>query len=531
MARSPLFLEEAVLADSVLHSDAVERPVRQKLCEMPELAKRAAELRAKGKRVVHAHGVFDLLHPGHIRHLREARSFGDVLIVTITDDAHVNKGPHRPAFTESLRAEAMAALEVVDYVAISHSPTAVEAINALQPDVYAKGPDYRVAGDDISGGITAEQEAVTAHGGILGITNDITFSSSALINEYLPAYPVEVQHYLRDLRSRYSAKDIIANLNLLQEMRIVVVGETILDEYVYCDQMGKSAKEPVLAMRYKSSEMFAGGVLAIANHLAEFCKSVEIVTYLGSLDAQESFVRKHLKPKVRLNAIHKLNSPTIVKRRYVEATLGTKLFEVYAINDQDLDAAQEADLNALLEMRLPSADAVIAADFGHGLLAPGSKALLSQRSKFLGVNTQVNAANIRFHAISSYASADYVCINESELRLDARDRSSPVDALVGGLKQKLNCDKFLVTQGRSGVTYIDGGAVLHAPSLATTVVDRIGSGDAVLALTSACVASGMPAEIVGFVANVVGAQMVQIMGNRSAIGRVATCKFIESLLK
>jgi rfaE bifunctional protein kinase chain/domain/rfaE bifunctional protein nucleotidyltransferase chain/domain len=528
MMSTPLAPENAVIAQSLTHTDDVPR---RKIYDMPDLVKRIAELRARGLRVVHAHGVFDLLHPGHIRHLREARSFGNVLVVTITDDAHVNKGPHRPAFPEGLRAEAIAALEVVDFVAINHSATAVEAIDALKPDVYAKGPDYRAAGEDISGGIVAEQQAVAAHGGILGITDDITFSSSALINEYLPAYPSAVQNYLRDVRDQYSAKDIIAYLNLLQDMRVLVVGETILDEYVYCDQMGKSAKDPVLAMRYKSSETYAGGTLAIANHLSEFCKSVEIVTYLGSLDAQESFVRKNLKPKVRLNAIYKSNSPTIVKRRYVEASLGTKMFEVYVINDDDLDEVQEADLCSLLELRLPGADAVIASDFGHGLLTPTSKALLAERASFLAVNTQVNAANIRFHAISSYSRADYVCINEAELRLDARDRNSPVEKLITGLTKRVACDKFLVTQGQSGVTYLENGILSPAPSLATNVVDRIGSGDAVLALTSVCVASGMPAQIVAFIANVVGAQMVQIMGNRSSIGRVATYKFIEALLK
>jgi rfaE bifunctional protein kinase chain/domain/rfaE bifunctional protein nucleotidyltransferase chain/domain len=519
------------LTHSSVHVAEFDDQPKSKVFELGELAERVAQLRAKGKKVVHAHGVFDLLHPGHIRHLREAKSFGDVLVVTLTADSYVNKGPHRPAFPEALRAEAMAALEVVDFVAINRSATAVEAIDAIKPDVYAKGPDYGVPADDISGGIMAEQQAVAANGGALGITNDITFSSSALINQYLPAYPQDVQRYLRDLRLRYSSKDIIAYLNRLQDMHVVVVGESILDEYVYCDQMGKSAKEPVLAMRYKSSETFAGGALAVANHLADFCKSVDVVTYLGAIDAQEAFVHQNLRPKVRLNAIRKSNSPTIVKRRYVEETLAAKLFEVYVINDDDLNESEEADLCSLLELRVGAADAVIAADFGHGLLTPASKALLAERSKFLAVNTQINAANIRFHAISSYSRANYVCINEAELRLDARNRYSPVEALIGNLTHKLDCNNFLVTQGKAGVTYLEGGAACSSPALATTVVDRVGSGDAVLAITSMCVASGVPPDVVAFIANVIGAQKVQIMGNRSPIGRVATFKFIDALLK
>jgi rfaE bifunctional protein nucleotidyltransferase chain/domain len=376
-----------------------------KILALDVLAAHVAGLRADGKRIVHAHGVFDLLHPGHIRHLAEAKALGDVLIVTLTEDKHVNKGPNRPAFPEALRAESMAALAAVDFVAINRSATAIPAIAALKPDTYVKGPDYKHAADDLTGKIGEEEAAVRAHGGEIVFTEDITFSSSALLNQYLPSYPAQVETYLREIRSRYSARDVIGYLDRLQDVRAMVVGETILDEYVYCDQMGKSAKEPVLAMRHKSTEMYAGGVLAAANHLADFCKSVEIVTYLGAIDSQEKFIREHLKPKVRLNPIYKAESPTIVKRRYVEATLATKMFEVYVINDDDLDEAHEADLCNLLEMRLPGVDVVVAADFGHGLLTPASKTLLADRAKFLAVHTRITSASTKANFDSTPANA------------------------------------------------------------------------------------------------------------------------------
>jgi len=100
-----------------------------------------------------AHGVFDLLHVGHIRHLREAKALGDVLVVTLTEDSRVNKGPGRPAFTETLRAEALAALEAVDFVAISRHATAVPVIATIKPNVYVKGPDYKDAARDITGAL------------------------------------------------------------------------------------------------------------------------------------------------------------------------------------------------------------------------------------------------------------------------------------------------------------------------------------------------------------------------------------------
>src|SRR5882762_3471869 len=110
-----------------------------KIKRVDELATTIAALHTDGKKVVHCHGVFDLLHIGHIKHLEAARKLGDLLVVTLTPDRHVNKGPHRPAFPERLRAEALASLACVDYVAINQWPTAVETIELLKPSLFVKG--------------------------------------------------------------------------------------------------------------------------------------------------------------------------------------------------------------------------------------------------------------------------------------------------------------------------------------------------------------------------------------------------------
>jgi rfaE bifunctional protein kinase chain/domain/rfaE bifunctional protein nucleotidyltransferase chain/domain len=504
---------------------------RRKIYDLCDLGALLASHKAEGKSVVLCHGVFDLLHVGHFRHLAEAKALGDILVVTLTEDRHVNKGPHRPAFAEALRAEALAALESVDYVAISYFPSAVEAIGILKPDVYVKGPDYRKAEDDVTGGITREEEAVAAGGGRIHYTDDLTFSSSALINRYLPTFPAEVEQYLAEFRSRFSARDVIDCLNAMRTMNVMTVGEAILDEYIYCDQMGKSAKDPVLAMRFNSRELFAGGSLAVANHLANFCKSVELVAYLGSEQPQEDFIRGRLHANVRPSFIYKADSPTIVKRRYVESYLRSKHFEVYYINDEPVSEREEAQLCNLLEARSGAADAIVVADFGHGLLTPASIGFLTRSGKFLAVNTQINAANIRYHAISAYSRADYICINEQEVRLDARSRRGALDDLVRGLAARLDCKNLLVTRGSSGVTYYAEGKSHASPSFATEVIDRTGSGDAVLAITSLAVATGAPPDVVAFIANVIGAQKVRIVGNQSAVDRVATLKFVETLLK
>lgn len=503
-----------------------------KILDLGALAVRLQELKAQGKRVVHCHGVFDLLHVGHKRHFDEARALGDVLVVTITQDQYVNKGPHRPAFPHDLRAEVIAALGVVDFVGISRWPTAVEVIKLLRPSVYVKGPDYKDATKDVTGGIDAEAEAVRSVGGELKITDDITHSSSNLLNRSLSLISSEASSYFEEFRQKYSAADIIGYLDRLRALKVMVVGEAILDEYVYCDALGKSGKAPILAMRYLSRELNAGGSLAIAKHLSAFCDDIDLVTYLGAVDAQEPFVRSHLGSNVHPEFIYKSQSPTIVKRRYVDNYSLAKLFEVYEFNDELLTGAEEDALCASLESRLAGCDVVIVADFGHGLLTPRAIELLCAKAPFLAVNTQLNAANMGFHSISKYRKASYLCVHDGEIRIDTRSRLGDLRTLITEASVRTSCPRIMVTRGSAGtLLYRDGVGFVQTPALASKVVDRIGAGDAVLALTSLCAAAGVPDDAIGFIANAVGALAVQIVCNRTSIERTQLVRFIESLLK
>jgi rfaE bifunctional protein nucleotidyltransferase chain/domain len=503
-----------------------------KIKDLTELADILSGLRAQGKKIVHCHGVFDLVHVGHIRHLKEAKAMGDILVVTITQDEYVNKGPHRPAFSHGLRAEVIAALDMVDYVAVNRWPMAVETIKLLRPNIYAKGPDYKESAKDVTGAIKLEDEAVSSIGGEVRFTEDITFSSSNLLNRHMPLFADGVNKYLNDFRAKHSSREIIQYIDGLRGLRVLVVGEGILDEYVYCTALGKSAKEPILAMQYLSQDLHAGGSLAIANHLATFCDHVKLITYLGALNSHEQFVRRNLRPNVKPTFIYKADAPTIVKRRFVEQYAVSKVLEIYEMNDSLLSEQETEELCASLEASLPRYDLVIAADFGHGMMTQPAVDMLSEQARFLSVNTQINAANIGFHTISKYRRADYACIHEGEIRLDHRSRHGELKPLVSDLTRRLACKTVMVTRGKTGtLLYREGEGFFECPSLAIKVVDRLGAGDAVLAVSSACAAQGLPPDIINFVANVVGAQAVTIVGNSASIDRVQLLKSVESLLK
>ena len=155
-----------------------------KILELEELVKEIQSLKGGGKKIVLCHGCFDLMHPGHIKYFQAAKKMGDILVVTVSPDCYVDKGPGRPVFNEILRAESIAALECVDYVAINKWPTAEEILRLLKPDIYVKGQEF--AGlEDKTGKLQKEYKVLQEIGCEMCFTKEIVFSSTKLLNQYL----------------------------------------------------------------------------------------------------------------------------------------------------------------------------------------------------------------------------------------------------------------------------------------------------------------------------------------------------------
>ncbi|MEO8069970.1 MAG: PfkB family carbohydrate kinase [Acidobacteriota bacterium] len=504
----------------------------EKVKPLAELAEIVTRLKAAGKKIVHTHGVFDLLHIGHIRHFEQARSMGDVLIVTLTQDVHVNKGPHRPAFPQDLRAEILAALSVVDYVAVNQWPLSVETIRLLKPDVYVKGPDYRVAEQDITGGIVLEGDAVRAVGGELRFTDDITFSSSTLVNRFLSPFEPEVNEFLEGFRRKYSIDYVLDWLDRASTLKPIVVGEAIIDEYIFCDALGKSSKDPLLAVLMESETSQAGGSLSIANHLAGLCGEVGLITMLGDRERREDFVTQSLKPNVNQTLITKVGAPTIHKRRMVDRYSGNKLFEIYVMDDRLAAGEDAAALEATLRKQLDAWDVAIVADYGHGMMTPAAVDILCTQAPFLAVNVQSNAGNRGFNPVSKYRRADYVSLAVHEINMETRDRVRNLREQLLEVAGRVSCDRFTVTRGKLGsLHYNPPDTWVEVPALATRVLDRVGAGDAVLAVTSLLVKLGAPWDVVGFIGNVAGAELVAELGNRVPLNKIALAKHITALMK
>lgn len=504
-----------------------------KVRSIEQLAIDLDKVRDTGKRVVQCHGVFDLLHPGHLRHFRAAKEQGDILVVSLTKDAYVRKGPGRPVFMEDWRAETIAALDVVDYVCLVDASTAVECIRALKPHVYAKGQDYVDPVLDLTGKIVDEASAVREVGGEIFFSDEITFSSSNLLNRFSDLLSLEQKSYLHHIREKYPIQDVISTIKDLRKLRVMIIGDTIIDEYVYCEPLGQSLKSPLVVHRTISEERFGGGALAVANQVAQFCDDVHFVTVVGEHNSHDRYIQSRALPNVSLKCFRRSGTSTVVKRRYVYENVEQKVFEVCDIDDLEPDEELVSELVAYIERYASDCDLVMISDYGHGVLTEPIISEVRHRAKFLAVNAQTNSANLGYNLITKkYSSPNLACVDEAEARLARGDKHEDIHLLSEALASKLDADRLIITRGKQGSVGFDyKEGVTQSPALASQVVDRVGAGDAYYVVASLCSALGVPLDLVSFLGNAIGGLAVQVVGNREPISSVYLQKYAVTILK
>lgn len=506
------------------------RDYRDKIKSQEHLAAMVADLKARGRKVVQCHGVFDLLHRGHLNQFDQARRQGDVLVVSVTSDRFVNKGPNRPVFPLQVRMEMIAALECVDYVTFNDAPSSEDLIRLLKPSVYIKGKAYQDAAKDHSGRITLEQRAVESVGGNIHFTNELPIHSTPLLNSFVDPYPESVLRFLETFKQRYSLDRVFEHLESLRDLRVLVLGEAIIDRYDNCAPMGISPKGGVIPSRHLSTELFAGGSLACANHLANYCSDVRLIANIGSEHSHEKFIREHLAPNVTPAFVVQHDRPTIVKQRQLDPNYFRKLTETYFFDDHPLSPREETDLIGLLELQIRDIDLVLVVDYGHGLITPAIVEYLVERSPFLAVNTQTNAANNGFHVVHRYPRADYVCIDHQEARLALRDKHGDISAIALRIQQDLQASTVAVTLGHSGSLMRDRDREVTIPVFSKKIIDTIGAGDAFLSITAPCVFNRIPVEVTALLGNTAGALATTYLGNKESVTATMLRNFVSSLL-
>jgi len=518
------------VGSNILDKSAIRNQTKIKTWN--ELQKELTYLKKNGKKIGLCHGVFDLLHPGHIKHFDVAKEKVDVLVVSLTADKFLNKGPGRPAFDQLTRAETLSHLNQVDYVVISPHETAIPIISLVKPNLYFKGTEYKNFQQDITGNIQKEVKSVKKYGGKIFFTNEKVYSSSNLINKYLFDSDTPTQTYFKNFRKKYSFNQIEDFFSKIKDLNILIVGETIIDEYTTAETLGKSSKDPILCMNILDSEQHAGGVLAIASHCLGLGAHVTVLTGINFKDLGNKSIRSIRKSLMDLQFIDISPKPTIKKNRIIDERTKNKVIEFYEMDDSPLSNIQEKILIVKLKKLAKKVDLIIVADYGHGLLNEKTIIEINNLAKSKSLNVQSNAGNRGFNNVSKYANADFISLNGGEIKLEARRKHLQMDSFVRSLRRKMKSKSILITKGSEGIEiFTKIGFKISSPSLAPFVKDRVGAGDTVFSIASALFAVGAPAEIIALCGNLAGAWSVSFNGNENYLQSEVILKQISSILK
>ncbi len=486
------------------------------------------------KKIVLCHGVFDVVHPGHMVHFKEAKSLGDLLVVSVTASKYVRKGPDRPYFNNQMRLNFLERIDLIDFVILSESYTANDIIEIVKPDVYVKGKEYSDSENDITGMIDSEVELVRKYGGDVYYTDGAVFSSTKIINSYFHGLPLKEKQYVQEHNSILNMNIIKKYVNQISNLRILVVGEAIIDKYTYCRISGLMSKDLGYSAIRDYTESYLGGAFAIARNVREFSENVTLATIMGCEKIYRDKVKK-LSEMLNLEIEYCESYETIVKHKYVENMGdGNKLHKIFSINNaNEKNTISQLSFNNFvtrLNNKINEYDLVILCDYGHGLIVDRVKEILETNSKILVVNCQTNSSNYGRNLLSKYKRIDAFSINEKELKLICTNALHPLEVSLYELCRKYNSSGWL-TCGEKGAYGVEkNGIKTFSPGLNNRVTDTIGAGDAFFAVSSLFFAVKAPIVLSTFMGNVAGSLATGIANNREPIYKTNILKYASTIL-
>ena len=441
--------------------------------------------------------------------------------MTITGDSEISKGHERPYIPEELRAENLAALMSVNYVCIDHCPTAEDVLAKIKPDIYVKGKEYENSNHP---GFQAEQRIVEDYGGrIIFSSGEIVFSSSKLI-EQMPRSTVIESHRLNLFCNRHeiTRDEIERTLERFRDLHVVVVGDVVTDRYVFCDALGVASESPMISLAYLGERSYIGGAAIIARHLAAMGAHPLLLSAAGT-DETSDRVRSTLEREGVEAELIEARPSVVEKTRYLAGD--TKLFKVDRALSMPLDSRAERHAAVILEQQSKVADAVIFCDFGYGMITRG---LLGRTLPTLRHNVRTLTADVSGGRANllNFNFVDLLCPTEREVRTALNDYDSGLSAAAWQLLNKTQACHLIVTLEKRGMVVFERSSQKRGseewsgrlkseqlPSFAEHATDRLGCGDALLAVATLALASGANLTQAAYMGNAAAAIEISVVGN------------------
>lgn len=346
----------------------------------------------------------------------------------------------------------------------------------------------------------------------------------------LSAYiPKDTALWVHELYKKFGKKKILAELDGIRSLRALVIGETIIDQYIYCNALGKVSKDPLVAFEIGTQTSQLGGILAVAKHVSGLGALTSVRSQVGICDL-DSIVNS-ISPSIDLSKVLKVDANSLKKTRYVDRASNVKVFETYEMPKDNTPPHIESLLAGNPEQVLKQYDLVVMVDYGHGLFDENAIFRLINSDVFLAVNAQSNAGNRGFNPVSRYRGSPMIFLNGSEVEVETRTRSKDLVSTVDSLGESLDTNEFYVTNGSGGlICWQRGKQTISVPAFAPSVVDRTGAGDALLSIISLLRRSGAPREIAAFFGNIAGALLISSMGNETSLSYQSVRQSAEEIL-
>jgi len=498
--------------------DIYER-YKNKICTVSELLLQIGSFPRQSK-VVMCHGVFDVVHPGHIRHFLFAKNKAPILVASLTADRHIQKGEGRPHVPEKLRAINLAALEFVDYVIIDDNELPIENLSIIKPDLFVKGYEYSPV--QLNTKKTSEEiQLVQSYGGqVIFSPGDFILSSSSIINKTPPNIKVDKLLLLMN-RANIKFSDLINATQSLSNQKVHVVGDLIIDSYTYCSVIGGQIKTPTISLKFESRLDLVGGAGIVAKHLKSAGADVELTTVVGD-DALGEFAKSDLTNHgVKFFGYVDKNRPTTNKNVFIAD--GYRLLKVDDLDNTSITDDQASEITSRISHT--DAEVVIFSDFRHGIF--NKRTIPSMvgsipRNILKVADSQVAS---RWGNILEFNDFDLITPNEKEARFSLADQDSGIRALASNLYRESKCKTLILKLGSRGIlttTSSDSQTLddyFVMDSFVDNLIDPVGAGDALLAYATLVLAKTGNVVLASIIGNLAAACECEKEGNEPIIPR------------
>ena len=454
----------------------------------PQSENALLELRGKikaGQRVAFISGNFNVVHPGHLRLLKFAADFCDFLVVGVLDlpNGHA-------VVPAELRLESIRGIGVVDYAfLLKEQPE--EFIDAMRPAIVVKGKEHENA-------FNPEKAVVESYGGhLLFSSGDVVFSSLDLLKREFSEFAPHTIRKPLDFPNRhgFDFAKIRQTLSKFSGLRVLVVGDVIVDEYIACDALGMSQEDPSIVVTPVLRERFVGGAGIVASHASKLGVETRFISVAGRDDTAD-FVTDQLHAYgVNATLLRDESRPTTLKQRYRAA--GRTLLRVSHLKQHDIDRELQAVMLDAIAEALPQADLLIFSDFNYGILPQSMVDAIGEFAKTRNVPMVADSqSSSQVGDISRFRDMVLLKPTEREARLALRDSNSGLVVLAERLRQKTAAKNVMITLGSEGLLIHaaaeqeQGWMTDQLPAFNTAPRDTAGAGDSFLVLSSLALMAG-----------------------------------------